>query len=118
MEKRFVSVWFRYLHTDWFSLRQPHLHNLPFVLCTPTHGRMVVTASNSIAEANGITNGTVLADARAIIPTLQVLDDIPDLATRLLKRIGEWCIRFTPTVAVDLPDGLLFDATGCSHLWG
>jgi protein ImuB len=60
----------------------------------------------------------VLADARAIFPELEVQDGKPDLIHKLLKRLAEWCIRFTPIVAVDPPDGLLFDATGCSHLWG
>jgi protein ImuB len=107
MCRRYVSIWFRYLKTDWFSIRQPELQNIPFVLSSPSHGRMIVTAANSIAEQNGIFNEMVIADARAITPSLQVLDDIPDLTNRLLKRIGEWCIRFTPTVAVDPPDGLI-----------
>jgi len=118
MDKRYVSIWFRHLNTDWFSLRQPQLRNVPFVLRTPSHGRMIITATNAVAEANGINTGMVLADARAVVPELEVLDDIPDLSEKLLKRIAEWCIRFTPVVAIDLPDGLLLDVTGCSHLWG
>jgi hypothetical protein len=85
----------------WFSLRQPHLKNLPFVLRTPSHGRMVITATNVNAEKKGIAWGTVLADARAIIPELEVLDDKPELAEKLLTRLAEWCIRFTPIVAID-----------------
>jgi protein ImuB len=129
MEKRFVSVWFRHLNTDWFSLPhhafandfgkvRPDLKNIPFVLRTPSHGRMVITAVNAVAEMKGINIGMVLADARAIIPDLEVLDDKPDLADKLLRRLAEWCIRFTPIVAIDPPDGLLLDATGCAHLWG
>ena len=118
MEKRYVSIWFRHLATDWFTLRQPHLKKLPFVLRTSVRGRMVITATNAEAESKGIITGMVLADARAIFPTLQVQDDIPDLIGRLLKRLAEWCIRFTPFVVVDPPDGLLLDSTGCSHLWG
>jgi protein ImuB len=79
---------------------------------------MIITATNAIAERKGIACGTVLADARAIIPELEVLDDKPDLAEKLLTRLAEWCIRFTPIVAIDPPDGLLLDVTGCSHLWG
>ncbi len=118
MSKRFVSIWFRYLATDWFSLRQPQLKNIPFVLRTPVHGRMIITAINDSAKRKGILSGTVLADARAVVPELYVLDDRPDLYDKLLRRLAEWCIRFTPFVTVDAPDGLLFDATGCSHLWG
>jgi protein ImuB len=118
MEKRFVSIWFRHLHTDWFSLGQPHLRNLPFVLRTPSHGRMIITATNAVAEMRGITTGMVLADARAIFPELEVQDDKPDLAHKLLTRLAEWCIRFTPIAAIDPPDGITLDTSGCSHLWG
>ena len=118
MCKRFVSIWFRYLVTDWFTLRRPKLANTPFVLSAPSHGRMIVTAANAIAEAQGVHSGMVLADARAIIPGLQVLDDKPELIYKLLKRIAEWCIRFTPFAAIDSPDGIILDVTGCPHLWG
>lgn len=118
MVRRYVSIWFRHLNTDWFSLRQPHLKKTPFVLRTPSHGRMIITAVNNVAQRKGIHVDMVLADARAILPDLEVSDDKPDLATKLLKCLALWCIRFTPVVAADPPDGLLLDATGCSHLWG
>jgi protein ImuB len=118
MQKRFVSIWFRHLNTDWFTIRQPHLKSLPFVLRTPSHGRMIVSAMNALAQSKGIHVGMVLADARAIVPNVEVLDDKSELPLQLLTRLAEWCIRFTPVVAVDLPDGLLMDVTGCSHLWG
>ena len=118
MSGRFVSIWFHHLTTDWFSIRQPQLKDLPFVLKASSHGRMIITAANSRAENEGIGRGMVLADARAIVPDLQVLDDIPDLSEKLLKRLAEWCIRFSPFVAIDPPEGLILDATGCAHLWG
>lgn len=118
MPKRFVSIWFCHLATDWFTLRQPQLCRSAFVLSSPSHGRMVITAANALAQAQGINAGIVVADARAIIPSLQVLDDKPGLTDKLLNRIGEWCIRFAPFVSIDPPDGLILDVTGCSHLWG
>ena len=118
MGRRFVSIWFRHLTTDWFTLHHPHLRHLPFVLATPLHGRMVIVGANDIAEAHGIERGMVLADARAIIPDLQLMNNRPELAGKLLKGIAEWCIRFTPSVAADPEDGIFLDATGCSHLWG
>jgi protein ImuB len=118
MPKRFVTIWFRTLKTDWFTLRRPELRQLPFVLASPDHGRMIITATNTLAQAQGIVTGMVVADARAIIHSLQVIDDKPELPDKLLHRIAEWCIRYTPAVAVDLPDGLILDVTGCAHLWG
>src|ERR1044072_9116604 len=76
MSGRFVSIWFHHLTTDWFSIRQPQLREQPFVLKASSHGRMVITAGNTLAESEGINRGMVLADARAIVPGLQVMDDI------------------------------------------
>jgi protein ImuB len=118
MVRRWVSIWFPHLLTDWFTGRKPELKNLPFVLCAPLHGRMVITAANTVACAKGIDKGMALADARAIVPALKNFDDPPGLGDQLLKRMAEWCIRFTPVAAVDAPDGLLLDASGCTHLWG
>ncbi len=116
--KRYVAIWFRYLRTDWFSRRDAKLKDMPFVLAAPDHGRMAIVATNAKAEAEGIFTGMVVADARAIYPSLEVRDDKPDLAKKLLKAIAEWSICYTPFVAVNSPDGLILDATGCAHLWG
>lgn len=118
MAKRYVAIWFPDLATEWFELRQPELKNNPFVLCAPSHGRMIITAANAKAQELLIRQGMVLADARAICPSLQYFDEKPGLTNQLHQRIAEWCIRFTPTVAIDPLGGILLDATGCAHLWG
>jgi len=118
MPKRFVTIWFRHLKTDWLIRRQPELSRVPFVLATQDHGRKIVSAANTIAEQEGIYNGLVVADARAIFPDLIVHDDKPDLDEKLLNALANYCIRYCPIVAIDPPNGLILDATGCSHLWG
>jgi len=118
MGKRFVSIWFRHLKTDWFSIRQPVLREIPFALSASDHGRMIITAVNESAMKKGIEPGMAVADARALFPSLEVLDDDPALSEKLLKAIAEWCIRYTNIVATDPPDGILMDVTGAAHLWG
>lgn len=118
MGKRFISIWFRHLTTDRLSIRQPEQRKMPLITVAPDHGRMIITASNAIAEKQGIRIGMAAADARAIFPSIQILNAIPDLAPRLLKALAAWCIRFTPIAAIDLPDGLILDVSGCAHLWG
>ncbi len=88
------------------------------MLTESNHGKLIITASNSNAEKKGIRIGTSLADARAIIPDLIALEHKPLLINRVLNRLADWCIRFTPTVTTDPPNGLILDASGCSHLWG
>lgn len=118
MQRRYVSIWFRHLTTDWFSLRDPHLKKKPFVARASRHGRMIITAANARAKEMGINAGMVLADARAVFPELEIVDDKPELIEKLLTRLAEWSVRFTPHAAIDPPDGIILDATGCSHLWG
>ncbi len=116
--KRYVAIWFRHLLVDRVLLRQPELAGKPFVLSAKERGRMLVKAASRDAQALGIETGMVLADARAVQPDIQVLDYDPTLAEKLLAALAEWTIRYSPLVAVDLPDGLIVDATGCAHLWG
>lgn len=118
MPKRFMSIWFRHLTTDWLTLKQPELKDVPFVFAIKDHGRMLITATNRAAEVHGVKAGMVAADAKAIITGLQVIDEQPDRAAKLLHALGEWCIRYTPIIAIDLPDGLILDVSGCTHLWG
>ncbi len=90
----------------------------PLVLTAKMRGRVIITATNIEAERQGMSIGMAAADAKAIIPELQVADEIPGQDGKLLHAIGEWCIRYTPSVAVDMPNGLTLDISGCAHLWG
>jgi protein ImuB len=118
MAKRFVTIWFRQLKTDWFTNRQPALRSKPFVLAAPDHGRMIITEANERSKEGDVVSGMVVADARAILPGIYVIDDPPGLAEKLLKSIAVWCIRYTDIVAIDPPHGIIMDVTGCAHLWG
>jgi protein ImuB len=118
MEKRFVSIWFPHLYTDWLASRKPELKNIPFVVVAPSHGKMIIRAVNHLAAQHGIHVHMALADARAIYTGLQSFDELPTLTNKLLKRIAAWCIRFTPVASVDNHDGIILEATGCAHLWG
>jgi protein ImuB len=118
MQKRYMAIWFRHLLTDGLTLRKPALKDVPFVLVTPVKNRIVITASSLAAEQQGAFTGMAAADARAAIAELLIINDTPGKAAKLLRLLGLWCIRYTPFVTVDEPDGLLLDISGCAHLWG
>jgi protein ImuB len=118
MEKRFVTIWFPHLKTDWISIRRPALARQPFVLTVSDHGKIIISEANIAAQKSGIEKGMALADGKALIPSLKYLDDKKNPSGKLLISIATYCIRFSPVVAVDHPDGLILDATGCAHLWG
>ena len=59
-----------------------------------------------------------VAEARAMYPALDVVEEDPAADRRLLEGIADWCDRYTPMVALDGKDGLFLDITGCAHLFG
>lgn len=112
-----MAIWFRHLLTDGLSLRRPALKEVPFVLVLPIKNRVIISASSPLAEKQGAFPGMAVADARAAVPELLAIDDTPGKAAKLLRLLGLWCIRYTPIVTLDLPDGLILDISGCAHLW-
>lgn len=118
MKKRYMSIVFRHLLTDGLALRQKELKAIPFVLTASVKNRAIITAANPLAEQQGAFAGMAVADARAAVPELLAIDDTPGKAAKLLRLLGLWCIRYTPIVTTDLPDGLMLDISGCAHLWG
>ena len=118
MPKRFVSLWFRHLLTDRLTIRKPELKGKAFVFAEPQRGRKVITAATAMAEKFGVVPGMTVADCKVIAPDLEVFDGTPGRNEKLLKGLAEWCLRFTPFIAIDLPDGLLLDVTGCAYFRG
>jgi protein ImuB len=120
MQKRFVSIWFRHLLANWQLIRRPELNGVPFVFAAPDHGRMLITAVSPTALDAGIEVGIRAADAKAICQGLEVIDDKLGRPAKLLRGLGEWCVRYSPIVSIDefRMDGLFLDVSGCTHLWG
>lgn len=116
--KRYVSVAFRRLLTDWYKRKTPSLKEQLFVVAVSDHGRMLITEVSPEIAKQGISVGMTMADARALLPDINMVEEEKGLAERLLEGLAGWCIRFSPEVAVDLPDGLIIDASGCAHLFG
>lgn len=77
-----------------------------------------IAALDEQAEALKLKPGMGIADARAMHPTLEVIEADPAAEERLLEGLADWCDRYTPLVALDGRDGLNLDITGCAHLFG
>jgi protein ImuB len=78
----------------------------------------LLVALDQAAEALGLRVGIALAQARAMHPALEVVEEDPAADAALIAAIADWCQRYTPLVARDEPDGLLLDIGGCTHLFG
>ena len=69
------------------------------------------------AEAAGLRVGQKATDAMALWPGLITADAEPQADAQALEALADWCVRFSPAVAPDAPDGLFLDITGVAHLW-
>ncbi len=79
---------------------------------------MRLVACDARTVSLGVRPGMALADARVRIPELRAEAADPAADLRWLERIADACDRFTPLVAIDPPNGLTLDVTGCQHLFG
>ena len=90
----------------------------PLVLSTMAQSGAQITATNPAAEAQGLSVGMTIADARAIYPSLLVEPGDEKGDYEALCRLALWCQRYSPFTRIDEPDGICIDSTGCAHLFG
>ena len=75
-------------------------------------------AIDEAAAAFGLYVGQKATDAMALVPELATAEADPEGDLESLGALTHWCVRYSPAVAADPPDGLLLDITGVAHLWG
>jgi protein ImuB len=78
-------------------------------------GAVRLVALDRSALLAGLAPGLTLADARACVPELEVFAADAHADHDWLERLADGCARYTPTVALQPPDALLLDITGCTH---
>ena len=60
-----------------------------------------------------------MAQRRMLSVWLPDMKPLPACApAEALVRLALWCQQFSPLTAVDPPDGVLIDISGCAHLFG
>lgn len=95
------------------------LWGTPTVLVTHTGQKDVITAACPQALELGLRPGMAAAHARALVADLDVRDAEHEADRALLDRLALHAARqWTPSAAVSGPDGLWFDLTGTTHLFG
>lgn len=123
--QRILSLWFPYLCAERIlrqrlgrSWRSRPPHHLPLVISRRDNNAQRIAALDERAEALKLKRGMGIADARAMYPSIDVVEADPEADRRLLEGLADWCDRYTPLVAIDAEDGLFLDVTGCTHLFG
>ena len=120
--RRILSLWLPHLPIDrikrQLSSSDGGQSDFPQVVVAKEHNALQLYALDEAAARAGLSAGLPLANARAICPELTVYDADEAADCKTLEDIADWCDRFTPLVALDLPHGLVLDITGCAHLFG
>ena len=110
----------------------------PLALLRRQQGRLLLAAVDARAAAQGLAAGQPLAAARTLVPDLEVRPEEPAADRAALRRLLDWCRRYTPWTALD-PESALgavageaaegetglggdaalwLDISGCAHLFG
>jgi protein ImuB len=90
----------------------------PLAVYAKEKGALQLKGVDLRASKLGLNLAMSLADARAMQPKLEAVEEEPEEDARALDNIAAWCERFTPIVVADPPEGLFLDISGCAHLFG
>jgi protein ImuB len=118
--RRIMAIWLPRLPTDRLQRKRnaSKLSSPPLVIAAKTDNAMRIYALDRRAAKLGLHVGQPLANARAMIDPLDVVEADDAADSKLLVHIADWCERFTPYVAISSPDALYLDVTGVTHLFG
>lgn len=77
-----------------------------------------IIAATPCARAHGIEAGQNVATALAMLPSLKLFAQTPDLEARQLRELAVWAGAFAPRICIDPPDGILLEVASCLKLFG
>lgn len=115
---RILSIWLPQLPLDRLTRQGDTRLSGAFAVIAEESNAWRLVHANDAALAAGVKAGQSLADARAICPDLLTEPSDPVREDLLLRALWRWADGLSPRVALDPPDGLLLDITGCAHLFG
>ncbi|MET0360472.1 MAG: DNA polymerase Y family protein, partial [Sphingobium sp.] len=110
--RRYLAICLPWLPTENALIRKAAPPDGPFAVVEMQRGAMRIVALCAHARGLGLEPGMPLADARARVPDLGAVPAAPDADAALLARLAEMCRRYTPSIAVDPPQGLILDIAG------
>ncbi len=116
--RRVLSIWLPQLPLD-LRIRKGDLRvSAPFAIISEINNAWRLTHLSDAAESVGLSSGLSLPDARAICPDLLTHPSNQAREAALLRALWRWADSLSPWIALDAPDGLFLDITGCAHLFG
>jgi protein ImuB len=90
----------------------------PLALLETVRGTRRLAAVSLEAARLRLHPGQKATDALALVPDLATAEAEPAADAAALLELARWCVRFSPAVALDPPEGLFLDVDGVAHLFG
>jgi protein ImuB len=140
MNKRFLFVKLPYFPVERFLKTQTQLENRvpdwwdeqanttpdeddappsgPCVLVSQSARGTRISAVGPQAIREGLWPDMKLADARTMMPHIQVYQHNVESDHALLTKLAHWMLRYSPSVFINGTDGFILDTHGCDHLFG
>ena len=112
-----MAIWLRRLMTDRIKQERDRC-GIALATYARAGSAYLISAVDDEAADLGIAPGMTLADARALRPNLCIEEATPLADAKFLARLADYCERWTPSVALDPPDGLFLEIAGSAHLFG
>ncbi|WMT89054.1 DNA polymerase Y family protein [Pelagibacterium sp. H642] len=120
-KKRYLALWLPLISTDRLH-RQFRANGQkpadPLVVVARKGNVSTLVGADAPARAKGLVPGLKLADARARVARVDVVEHDEEADAKLVEAIADWCDRYSPFVAIEPPDGIVCDITGVAHLFG
>jgi protein ImuB len=89
----------------------------PLVTAIMQGQRRVVASVDAASARLGLRCGMTVTHAQSLVPDLTVIDAAPEEDEAALHRLAIWCIKYSPLVTPNPPDGIFIDVAGSAHLF-
>ncbi|MBK7404803.1 MAG: DNA polymerase Y family protein [Phycisphaerales bacterium] len=91
----------------------------PILLVEQEGQKRIVAACCERAHKAGVRRGMPAGQARAAFPgdAVRLEPATPERDLAVLRALAVWAHQFSPIVALDEPDGLMLDVTGCERVF-
>tara|TARA_B100001175_G_C19496854_1_gene635820 strand:- start:4 stop:1650 length:1647 start_codon:yes stop_codon:yes gene_type:complete len=116
--RRILSLWFKRLSVERVVRNEGIDLGLPVVIIIKKGNKDIVYCLNKTAELLGLFVGQLMHDTILKCPDVIIRFADLDEDQRFLNLLARWLEKYSPWIRQELPDGILIDITGCSHLFG
>jgi protein ImuB len=89
----------------------------PLVTANMLGQRRVIASVDATAAQLDLSCGMTVTHAQSLISDLTVIDATPEEDEAALTRLALWCIKYSPLVTPNPPDGVFIDVAGSAHLF-